>query len=558
MKLTWTIALVPQLLALILATPRPSRGEEPEIKPTVPLFQGLGDYSRKITTTKPDAQRYFDQGLNFLFAFNHDQAIRSFEQAAKIDPKAAMPYWGIAFANGPHINFPFVPPERAKAAWEALTQAKANAKAGTEVERALIDALSRRYANPQPEDRKPLDQAFADAMRDLWKKHPNDAEVGVFFAESLMDLRPWDLWTLDRKAQPGTPEVVETLEAVMKLSPSHPLALHLYIHAVEASPNPGKADQAAERLRDLTPGLGHLVHMPTHIDIQRGRWQQAVESNQKAIEADRKYRKLVPQQGFYRLYMAHNHHMLAFAAMMQGESKRSLESVREMVASIPKDWLEVKENAMIADGFLATPVEILKRFGKWEELLKEPEPDEKFPIARSLRHAARGVAFTTLGKIDEAKAALQAFREQAAKTPKEAPVGNNTAGALFPVAEAQLEGEILLKEGKTKEGLAALRLAVEAEDKLRYDEPPDWMQPVRHALGAALLRHGEAVEAEKVYREDLSRWPDNGWSLFGLSKSLEAQGKKQEAKAVEAKFKEIWKRADVKLTASCFCQAAEK
>lgn len=556
MRRFWTVALTLQLL--LLPTPRSARGEEKGDRAKTPLFEGLGDYSRKITTTSAEAQRYFDQGLNFLFAFNHDQAIRSFEQATKFDPKAAMPYWGIAFANGPHINFPLVPPERAKAAWAALARAKANAKAGTEVEQALIDALSKRYADPQPEDRKPLDRAFADAMRDLWKKHPADAEVGAFFAESLMDLRPWDLWTLDRKAQPGTSEVVETLEAVMRLSPSHPLALHLYIHAVEASPHPEKADPAAERLRNLTPGLGHLVHMPTHIDIQRGRWQQAVESNQKAIDADRKYRKLVPEQGFYRLYMAHNHHMLAFAAVMQGESKRSLEAVREMLAAVPKEWLDVKENAMIADGFVATPVEILKRFGKWEELLKEPEPDEKFPIARTLRHAARGVAFTALGKIDEARASRKAFRDQAAKTPKESPVGNNTAGDLFPVAESLLEGEFLLKEGKTKEGLAALRLAVQAEDKLRYDEPPDWMSPVRHALGAVLLRHGDAVEAEKVYREDLRKWPDNGWSLFGLARSLEAQGKKKEAEEAEAKFQTIWKRADVKLTASCFCQAAEK
>ena len=288
----------------------------------VPYFDGLGKHTRLVTTASPEAQRYFDQGMNFLYAFNHDEAIRSFAHAATLDPRCAMAHWGVALANGPHINFPLVPPERAKAAWSALARAREHAKGGTEIEQALIEALTRRYADPQPEDRRPLDEAYAAAMREVYKRFPKDADVGAIFAESLMDLRPWDLWSADGKPRPETPEVVETLEAVLKHSPDHPLALHLYIHAVEASPEPGKSAAAADRLRKLAPGLGHLVHMPSHIDLRLGQWQKAVEANERAIQADTDYRKKAPQQDFFRIYMAHNRHMLAFAAMMQGESRR--------------------------------------------------------------------------------------------------------------------------------------------------------------------------------------------------------------------------------------------
>ncbi len=529
-----------------------SRAAEPARAASVPLFPGLGSYRRKVTTRSPLAQRYFDQGLNFLFAFNHDQAIRSFEQAAREDPDCAMAYWGVAVANGPHINFPMVPPERAKAAWAALGRARALAGSGTPAEKALIHALAQRYADPQPEDRRPLDEAYAAAMRQVWQEFPRDAEAGVLFAEALMDLRPWDLWTADGKPQPETPEILETLEAVLKRSPDHPLGLHLYIHAVEASREPGRAEAAADRLRLLTPGLGHLVHMPSHIDVLLGHWQKAIDANARAIEADRRYRAIEPRQGFYRLYMAHNRHMLAFAAMQQGESRKARESIREMLAEMPADWKE--QNAAIADGFHAMPFELAVRFGRWEELLAEPEPPAYFPIARALRHAARGVAFAALGRVPEARASQQAFREAVARTPKEAGFGNNTAAGLFAVAEPMVEGEILFREGKREEGLAKLREAVRNEDQLRYDEPPDWIQPVRHALGASLMAAGQPAEAEQVYRADLRRWPENGWSLYGLADSLEAQGKREEAAGVRKRFARVWRNADVKLTSSCFCQ----
>jgi tetratricopeptide (TPR) repeat protein len=296
--------------------------------------------------------------------------------------------------------------------------------------------------------------------------------------------------------------------------------------------------------------------MPSHIDVRTGRWQQAAETNQRAIDVDNRYTAKAPRPpGFYRVYMAHNRHMLAFASLMQGQSRQSLEAIRSMLAAIPDDFK--KENAAVIDGFFSMPYEVMTRFGRWDDVLAEPEPPEYFPVSRALRHAARGVAQSALGRIPDARASQSAFREGVAATPKDATFGNNAAASLFAVADAMLDGEILLKEGKRTEGLAALRDAVAKEDQLRYDEPPDWIQPVRHALGAALLQSGQsadAVEAEQVYRTDLKRWPENGWSLYGLSRSLEAQGKKDEAKQFRARFDKVWSRADVKLTSSCFCQ----
>lgn len=547
--LSTTVMMVFHLSARLPADPVEGR---PAPVKEVPLFEGLGKHTRPVTTSKPEVQRYFDQGLNFLFAFNHDEAIRSFARAAEIDPCCAMAHWGIALANGPHINFPLVPPERAKAAWSALTKAREHAKQGTEVERALIEALGKRYADPQPEDRRPLDEAYAAAMRDVSKRFPKDSDVAALFAESLMDLRPWDLWAADGKPRPETPEVVETLESVLKQSPDHPLALHLYIHAVEASPTPDKSAAAADRLRKLAPGLGHLVHMPSHIDLRLGQWQKAVEANERAITADTQYRQKEPRQGFYRIYMAHNRHMLSFAAMMQGESDRALKAVRAMLEEIPEEWLAKDGNAAIVDGFYAMPIEVLVRFGRWEDVLKEPEPAERFPLARAMRHAARGVAYAALGKTAEARAEQKSFRAAVDRVPKEAAFGNNKAADILAVADKLLEGETLVAEGKVADGLEVLREAVVKEDALRYAEPPDWIHPVRHALGATLLKAGKADEAEAVYREDLKRWPHNGWSLYGLTRSLEARGK--DAADVRKQFDESWKRADVKLSSSCFCQ----
>jgi len=534
-----------------------SWAEDHSSSPAVPHLEGTGPYRRKVTGATPEAQQYFDQGLNLLFAFNLDEAIRAFEAATACAPDCAMAYWGLAVAHGPHYNNLSVPPQHAKGAWEALTKARELSQPCTAAEKALIGALGKRYANPQPEDRKPLDKAYSDALREVWKQFPHDADIGSLFAESAMNLHPWDLWTRDLKPQPGTQEILSTLEAVLALSPSHPLANHLYVHAMEASPTPEKADDAADQLRFATPGLGHMVHMPSHIDVRRGRWQAAIEANQRAIDADRNYRRVVPRQGLFRMYMAHNHCMLAFAAMMQGESQRSIEAARAMIAEIPKDWMERDENLEYADSLLIFPIEVLMRFGRWDDILKEPIPSERYPVSRSLHFSARALAHATQGRTDEAREAQKAFREVMAKIPKDRTVRASSAADLLAVADAQLEGEILFKEGKINEGLKALRQAVANEDKLKYNEPPNWMSPVRHALGASLLRAGKPAEAEPVYREDLVNWPDNGWSLYGLARSLKGQGKKQEAAEVQKRFERVWQKADVKLTSSCFCQAEQ-
>lgn len=528
---------------------------EPPQKPAVPLFDGLGKHTRKIATSKPDSQKYFDQGLMFMFAFNHDEAIRAFRRAAEIDRECAMAFWGVALASGVNYNNPSFPPEKVKAALAAVRTANEKAKGESPANQALIEALSHRYSDPLPKEPNTLEKAYSTAMKAAWKKFPTDADIGSLYAESLMNLRPWELWTTDGKPAPETPEIVAALEAVRKIDPDHPLANHLYIHAMEASPEPGKADDAADRLRKKHPALGHLLHMPSHIDLRRGRWQEAIEANQLAIAADQGYQKIIPEQGFYRLYIAHNFHMLTFAAMMQGQSELALKTIREMGAGVPKEWLAVKENAAIVDGFLAMPLEVLKRFGRWDDILKEPEPPEVFPVARAMRHYSRGVAYAAKGKLADARAEQKAFRDAAAKLPADARFGNNATADLFAIGADMLEGEILLREGKTKDGLDALKAAVAKEDKLRYSEPPDWFVPCRHALGAFLLRDKQTAAAEAVYREDLRRWPDNGWALHGLASSLEAQEKKEEAAKVKARFKQVWQRADVKISSSCFCVA---
>ena len=519
-----------------------------------PLLDGLGSYSRKITTKSPKAQRYFDQGLALLHGFNHAAAIRSFQEAAQLDPECAMAHWAAALAAGPHINYPLMPSPMAELAWKELTLAQQYADKAAPVERALIEALSHRYANPQPEDRAPLDQAYADAMRAVWKQYPKDADVGALFAESMMDLAPWNQWTLDGQPNPGTDEIVATLDTVLKLNPRHPFANHLYIHAVEASPNPERADLAAERLRSLQPGLAHSVHMPSHIDIRRGRWQKAIVTNAKAVEADKRYRKSIGDRplGLIPFYAAHNQHMLAYAALMTGQSKLATQYIREMVKDLPADFL--KENAPLVESFVALPMEIMVRFGKWDDVLAESDNyPEYMPFTRAFHHAARAVAFAAKNEPENARREQAIFVERAALVPKETAVGNNTVATIIPLISRMMEGEILVAESKTEEGLNELRAALELEDALKYDEPPGWMIPLRHTIGANLMKAGRFAEAEEVYREDLKRLPENGWALYGLAVSLRAQ-KKQDAATAKARFDTVWAKADLKITSSCLCR----
>lgn len=526
------------------------------VEPTVPLMAPaeIGLYHRPVSTRSPEAQRYFNQGMALLFAFDHDNAIASFQQATRLDPECAMAWWGVALASGPHINFPMVPPARAALASAAMGQAARHSARATAVEQALIVAQQQRYADPQPEDRKPLDEAYAAAMRDVWKKFPQDADAGALFAEAMMDLRPWDLWQPDGSPQPGTAEIVATLGAVRKLAPRHPLALHLTIHALEASPAPARAAEAADQLRGLQPGLGHTMHMPSHIDVLLGHWEKAIESNTRAIAADQLLReRFGSPRGFLWLYFGHNRHMLAFAAMMTGRSELALSHMDALLAELPADEAWNANFGFVRDYFGPMKLEALVRFGRWDEILAVPEPSERLPIFRAMRHAARAIAHAAKADPAAARTEQQAFAAARARVPAGAFFGNNAASTILDVAEAMVDGEILLRESRTEEGIARLREAVRREALVRYDEPPDWIIPIRHALGAALMQAGRYQEAELVFREDLKKWPENGWSLFGLSRTLQHLGRDAEAAPVLAKFKATWAKADLTLTSSCLC-----
>ncbi|MBI3118550.1 MAG: hypothetical protein HYZ00_07680 [Candidatus Hydrogenedentes bacterium] len=509
-----------------------------------------------VTTASAAAQATFDRGLALAYAFNYGLAEKTFRTAAELDPNCAMAWWGVALVNGPHINFPKVPPEKARAAWDAVGRARKLAGGLSPKEEALLAALEKRYVAQQPDDRRPLDEAYAAAMRDVSKAYPDDVNVSTLFAESMMDLRPWDLWTLEGTPQPGTEEIVATLERAMALDPRHPGANHLYVHTVEASPRPERAVPAADHLRDVAPGVGvgtgHLVHMPAHIYARVGRWHDALVANQHAMEADAVYRAENPRPGFFALYMLHNMHFYAYAAMMQGRSADALKAARQMVGSVPPELLT--EFAPVADGYMIFVSEVLMRFGQWEALLAEPAPAEGLPLSRALWHFTRGAAFTALDKLDEAEAERTAFREAAAKVPEEWRFGNSPASNVLAVAAGVLDGEIAAKRGEFNTAILRLEEAVRIEDQLRYDEPPDWIQPVRHTLGAVLLRAGRHKGAETVYREDLAKYPGNGWSLFGLARALHLQNKPGEAALVERQFADAWADADMKMQSSCLCQ----
>lgn len=522
---------------------------------TIPIVEGLGTHSFRVTTRSQKAQQYFDQGLRFLFGFNHGAAIRSFQEAARLDPTCAMAHWGIAYANGPHINFPVVPPPAAEQAWNALQLARSHAAKATPFEQALIEALGTRYVQPpQPDDRRSLDEAYAKAMRDVWKRFPQNADAGVLFVESMMDLRPWDQWTPAGEPQPGTEEILSTLDAVLKLNLEHPFANHLYIHAVEASHQPGRALAAADRLLSLQPGLAHNVHMPSHIYIRVGQWQRAIDSNLAAVKADRAYRKIVgPATGLLPMYVAHNQHMLAYAAMMSGQRKLALSHIRGMVHDLPADFLRDFES--VAEAWLAMPLEVMVRFGQWDEVLAEPDHPASQKFTHAFQHAARGIAFAAKGDLGSARKEQALYLDAAKAVPADQiAAGNNTCHAVLAIVTPMLEGEILVHEKRIDEGFAQLRAAIAEEDKLKYDEPPAWLIPVRHSLGAALMAHGRHAEAVEVYREDLARLPNNGWSLFGLSEALVQQRKFDEARSVREQYQLAWSKADTTITSSCFCQ----
>lgn len=523
----------------------------PAKAPAANLYAGFEGYTRKVTTSSAEAQHWFDQGIQLLYGFNHDEAIRSFEKAAEIDPKCAMAWWGAAYARGIHINNPQMGEEQSRLAYESAQKAAAAVDDETPVEQALIRAVGQRYAWPAPEDRKPLDENYATAMEAVWHAFPDDPDVGALFAESLMNLQPWDLWTAKAEPKGRALEIVAVLEHTLAKSPMHPGANHFYIHAVEASPWPQRAVPAAERLASLVPGSGHLVHMPSHIFIRVGRYADAEDANTRAIRADEAYFAKAPPPEFYSVYFMHNMHFLAYAAMMEGRRETALAAARKIEATVPPDFL--KNFVTLADGFMPTTLHVMLRFGMWDEILQAKEPEEWRLVSRAERHFARSVALAALGKTAEARQELALFDGVVAQLTEEWKVGNNLATSVMAVARKMAEGEIAYREKRSDEAFALLREAVTLEEGLSYDEPPGWMQPVRHALGALLLADGRVADAEEVYREDLIRHPNNAWSLLGLQQALQKQGRVAEATALEADVQAAWARADVKPVASCYC-----
>ncbi|HJU83247.1 MAG TPA: hypothetical protein VJ600_03475 [Holophagaceae bacterium] len=529
------------------ATPAPAPTPEPA--PWKPF--NLGRHHRKVSTKQAGAQLAFDQGLMWAFAFNHDEAMRAFGEAQRLDPDLAMAWWGMALVNGPHINNPMVDEAHAKAAWSALAEAKKRIGHASPVEQALIEALGARYADPQPADRKPLDEAYAAAMAKVAKRFPKDADVAALYSEALMDVRPWDQWTHDGKPEPGTREILAALHRALQLDPNHPGALHLTIHALEASPHPERALAAADRLRSLAPDAGHLVHMPAHIYARTARWQAAAEANERAMASDARYKQRQPVIGFYGLYMLHNAHFLAYTAMMEGRKQAALDQMAGVIAAMPVAW--AKENAVFADAFQPARWEAMKRFGLWDDLLKEPAPDAALPVTTATWHAMRGTAFAAQGKVDEALVEQATFEAAIPKVPAEFTWGTNPASSVLQVDKAVLAGEIAFRQGKVDEAVARLQEAVRLEDGLKYDEPPDAIVPARHSLGAVLLAAHRPEEAAKVYREDLKAYPGNLWSLQGLHRALAEAGKP--SKAVDAQLAKAQRRAEIKAETSCLCVA---
>lgn len=533
-----------------------SRQAAPTAASHVRFYDGFGNYSREISTKSPLAQRWFDQGLQLLYGFNHDEAIRTFSMAAQVDPDCAMAWWGVAYAYGLHINNPEMGEEESRQAWLAAQRAKARLRHASPVEQTLILAIQERYAWPAPEDRRPLDEAYAEAMRKAWLAHPDDADVGALYAESLMNLQPWDLWTHEGEPKGRTVEIVQVLEEVMKLKVDHPGANHFYIHAVEASTTPERALPAADRLAHLVPGSGHLVHMPSHIYIRTGRYAQAAESNERAIAADEAYFAVAPPPRFYSFYFLHNIHFLAYASMMEGRYETAIRAARKIEDRVPEAFL--RDYVTIADGLMPAALHVMIRFGRWLDILEEPEPEPYRLMSRAQRHYARAVALAALGRTEQAAEEIAAFDAVAMQVDDSWFVGNNPASAVLGISRRVAVAELLYREMRYDEAFAILREAVALEEKLVYDEPPGWMQPVRHALGALLLAEGHTQEAEQVYRDDLLRHPSNCWALLGLSQSLIAQERHDEAAQLEPDVRRAWARADVVPKASCYCHPAAR
>jgi len=523
-------------------------------KSTAPLFDGMGRHHRTVTTASKLAQRYFNQGLTLCYGFNHTEAVRSFRGALKADPNCAMAHWGIAYASGPHVNRPMTAEDHGRA-WSAITNAVALKAAAAPIERALIEAMATRYTPEFTEDRAALDKEFAAAMRNVVREYPDDLDAQTIFAEALMDTMPWDYWLKDRSPKPETEEALAALKFVIKRDPNHPGATHYYIHAVEAGPQPELGLPSADRLSELVMQSGHLLHMPSHIYVRVGQYEDAELSNRRAIKADRSYIQSCAIQGFYPgVYYPHNEHFLWYAFYFQGRSADAIKAAKK-VETLARENYCGPNQVLEAPRFRHLPTLTQARFGRWEEILKVPQPPatNDFLIDRAMWHFTRGLAFAASGRPgDAAREHVELSKLRGSETAKALDLPTFPAAGILAVADEWLAGKVAEAQGKTAEAVEHLRKAVEAEDALPYMEPSFWPVPVRPALGAVLLRAGRPAEAEAVFREDLQLWPRNGWGLLGLERSLRAQDKSETAESVRREFENAWKRADAKLELAWF------
>jgi tetratricopeptide (TPR) repeat protein len=526
----FTLILCAGLLSPISSGAR-TRSNAPQLMP------GLGDVHHPVSTNNPKAQQFFDQGLTLVYGFNHDEARRSFQRAAELDPKLGMAWWGVALTLGPNYNLP-VDPEREKAAYDAIQHALALQENASEPERGYINALAARYSNHPHADLHALDVAYKDAMGKLAARYPDDLDAVTLYAESIMNLNPWKLWTADGRPAEGTEEIVATLESVLKRDPNHLGANHYYIHAVEASPNPERALPSAQRLAELAPAAGHLVHMPAHIFARVGDHLASAHTNELAVAADKKFLAATHEQGVYPLmYYSHNLHFLAYAASMHGDFAQAKSAAAKLTANVAP---EIKAMPML-EGFMPTPLMVLFSFERWDDLLKSPAPDPSLLITNAVWHSLRGIAFANTGNATEAKNEQQAFHEVAAKIPPDTMYDQlNKTGAVFKVHEHLLASAIAHGQRDEKSALDSLQHAIAAEDALSYSEPPAWYPPLRPMLGRVLLANKQPADAEKVFRADLDRNPRDARALAGLRDALQAQHRPYEADQIDRQFRAAW------------------
>jgi tetratricopeptide (TPR) repeat protein len=516
----------------------------------VPLYDNLGTHHYAVTTDVPLAQRYFDQGLRLYYAFNHAEAIRAFEEGARIDPTCAMCTWGSALAYGPNINLP-MDSAAGVAAYDALQRAQAAARHAGPREQALIEALATRYVPVPREERAALDSAYAHALRQVVERFPDDVEARTLYAEALMTLSPWEYWNRDGSPRPDTPELLAQLEQVLAVRPDHPGANHFFIHAVEEV-DPRRALPMAERLAGLMPGAGHLVHMPGHIYIRVGRYADAIRANEHAVHADETYiQDQNPAFGVYTAgYYPHNYDFLAFAASMIGRSRRAIGAAERLTTLSPDELLYAPGMAFLQH-HRTRHLQFKVRFGRWDDILATPAPAEDLPHARAIWHYAHGRALAARGRTREAQADLTRLRAAAADPALAGlRLEFDTSDRVLGIAADVLAGHIAAAENDFDRAVGHLRDAVRAEDDLTYGEPPDWSVPVRQEFGIVLLQAGRAAEAEAAFREDLERFPENGWSLHGLARALRAQGRTAEAEDAVQRFNRIWAGADVRLASA--------